>query len=348
MLITERPGRLRVLDKGKLSEPVKAFPRSTPSRTADCWMSKCIRSARNGWIYLVPRCSPASRRRPRRRPPAPRAGTRRGAPLNPAMTVIVRGKISKTNEWTDQQVIFRGPPEMPRRAARTSDRGSPSTRKDTSSIPSASAARWKTRRTLKTPLGKIHRVNDDGTVPKDNPFVNTAGAVPTIWSYGHRNPEGLAWDPVSGKLWNPSTDRTTATRSISSSAATTMAGAWRRRGSQGGITKTSEPGMDDPIVYYTPTLAPAGIAFYTGTQYPGWKNTSLFVCGLAGQQLRRLEISGDKVTKQEVIFNQFGRVRDIIQGPDGLFYIALQNPTGIPGVPLSVDARDGHRLVPVK
>jgi len=93
--------------------------------------------------------------------------------------------------------------------------------------------------------------------------------------------------------------------------------------------------MDDPIVYYTPAIAPAGITFYTGTRYPGWKNTSLFVGGLVGQQLRRLEISNGKVVKQEVVFAQFGRVRDIVQGPDGYLYLALQNPTGGQGVPLS-------------
>jgi glucose/arabinose dehydrogenase len=96
-------------------------------------------------------------------------------------------------------------------------------------------------------------------------------------------------------------------------------------GIQAGITKRAEEGMQQPIVYYTPTIAPAGMAFYTGTRYAGWKN-NLFVGGLGGQQLRRLEINGDKVTHQEVVFNHFGRVRDIIQGPDGLFYVALQLP----------------------
>ena len=89
--------------------------------------------------------------------------------------------------------------------------------------------------------------------------------------------------------------------------------------------------MDDPIVYYTPSIAPAGITFYTGTRYPGWKNTSLFVGGLVGQQLRRLEISSEKVVKQEILFAEFGRVRDIVQGPDGYLYIALQSPTGRTG-----------------
>ena len=88
--------------------------------------------------------------------------------------------------------------------------------------------------------------------------------------------------------------------------------------------------MDDPIVYFTPTFAPSGISFYTGTKYPEWKNTSLFVSGLAGQALRRLEVKDNKVVRQEVVFDNLGRVRDIKQGPDGILYVLVQNPTGVP------------------
>jgi glucose/arabinose dehydrogenase len=115
-------------------------------------------------------------------------------------------------------------------------------------------------------------------------------------------------------------------------------------GVQAGITKRSEPGMDDPIVYYTPTIAPSGMAFYAGTVYPGWKN-DLLVGALGGQQLRRLETSNGKVTHQETVFNQFGRVRDVSVGPDGFLYVMLQ----LPGQVLS-QSTPGMvaRLVPVK
>ena len=86
--------------------------------------------------------------------------------------------------------------------------------------------------------------------------------------------------------------------------------------------------MVDPIVYYIPTFAPSGISFYSGDRYPGWKNTSLFVGGLAGQQLRRLEIRNRQIAHQEIVFANLGRVRDLVQGPDGYLYLALQNPTG--------------------
>jgi aldose sugar dehydrogenase len=91
---------------------------------------------------------------------------------------------------------------------------------------------------------------------------------------------------------------------------------------QPGITKSEQEGMVSPKAYWTPTLAPAGIVFYQDKRYPGWQN-SLFVCALGGQQLRRLEITNDAVTKQEVIFDEYGRVRDIVIGPDGYLYIAV-------------------------
>jgi glucose/arabinose dehydrogenase len=197
-------------------------------------------------------------------------------------------------------------------------------------------------------LGKIHRINDDGSVPKDNPFVNTPGADATVWSYGHRNPQGFAWDPVTGKLWESEHGPTGGDEINVIERGHNYGWGVASKGMQGGITKTSEPGMDDPIVYFTPSIGPSGISFYSGTKYPGWQNTSLFVCGLVGQQLRRLEISDDKVTHQEVVFNQFGRVHDIVTGPDGYFYVALQNPTGGAGVPLAASTPGMIvRLVPV-
>jgi glucose/arabinose dehydrogenase len=113
----------------------------------------------------------------------------------------VRGKISKDNTWTDQQVIFRSPTDL--YVASGVHFGSRFVWDKDGHLFFSLGERgtMQNAQDLTKPLGKIHRVNDDGTVPKDNPFVNTPGADPTIWSYGHRNPQGFAWDPVSGKLW---------------------------------------------------------------------------------------------------------------------------------------------------
>jgi aldose sugar dehydrogenase len=355
LLITERNGALRILDKNKLSEPIKGTPKPHVQQDGG-FLDVTVHPqyAKNGWIYLSysevqpgfvapppPPADPTAATPPAATPPAAGAAGggqgrgRGGPPQPPSNTVIVRGKINKNNEWTDQQVIFRSPTEL----------------YVSSGVHFGSRFAWdrdghlfftlgergtmQNAQDLKNPLGKIHRVNDDGSVPKDNPFADTPDADRTIWSYGHRNPEGLAWEPGTGRLWESEHGPSGGDEINIIEKGHNYGWGVASKGLQGGITKTSEPGMDDPIVYYTPSIAPAGITFYTGTRYPGWKNTSLFVGGLVGQQLRRLEINNEKVVKQELLFAQFGRVRDVIEGPDGYLYIAIQSPTGGGGVPLS-------------
>ncbi len=116
------------------------------------------------------------------------------------------------------------------------------------------------------------------------------------------------------------------------------------KGLQNGITKRSQPGMEEPLTYYTPALGPSAVAFYTGNRFPAWKNTSLFVAGMAGHKLLRLQVVNNTIAAEEVIFGQFGRVRDIVQGPDGYLYVALQNPTGA-GTGLSLSASTPGRVI---
>ena len=241
------------------------------------------------------------------------------------MTVIVRGRINKNNEWIDQQVIFRAPD-----AIYNSSNAHYGSRFifDTQGhlfFSLGEKQQMLAAQDLSKPIGKIHRINDDGTVPPDNPFVKTPGALPSIWSYGHRNPQGLAWDPVSGKLWESEHGPTGGDEINIIERGHNYGWGVITMGVQPGITRRAEPGMEQPIVYWTPSVAPSGIAFNTGDRYPGWKN-NLFVSCLAGQQLKRLEIAGDKVTGQEAVFNQFGRVHDVILGPDGYLYVTLQLP----------------------
>jgi aldose sugar dehydrogenase len=356
LLITERPGRLRIVDKDTLlPEPVKGTPKVWEKQDGGLLdVEVHPQYSRNGWIYLAysetvpgyapPPPAPVDTAPPPAPAPPPQAGRGRGGPPDPpSMTVVVRGKINKNNEWTDQQVIFRAKPEL--YSSTNAHYGSRFifdkqghlffTLGEKNAMVHA--------QDLTDPLGKIHRVNDDGTVPKDNPFVNRAGAVPTIWSYGHRHPQGLAWDPVSGKLWESEHGPQGGDEINIIEPGHNYGWGVITMGIQPGITKRAEPGMEQPVVYYTPTIAPSGIAFYSGTKYPGWKN-NLFVSGLAGQQLRRLEIAGDKVTHQEVLFNQFGRIRDVIVGPDGYLYVTMQ----LPGQSLSQSTPGVvARLIPV-
>lgn len=313
-LITERPGRLRIVDKGKLLPPVTGTPAVWEKQDGGLLdVEVHPRYARNGWIYLsYSEAMPGHTPTPALRDP-------------PSMTVIVRGRISKANAWTDQQVVFRA----------------------SGAVYNSSNAHYGSRflfdrnnrlyfslgdkqvlahaQDLSKATGKIHRITDDGKVPADNPFVKRKDALPTIWSYGHRNPQGLAWDPATGKLWSSEHGPNGGDEINLIEPGRNYGWGVITMGTEPGLTKRAEAGMEQPIVHYTPTIAPTGMTFYTGDVYPGWKN-SLFVAALAGQQLRRLEISGTSVVHQERVFSQFGRVRDVAVGRDGYLYVLLQRP----------------------
>jgi glucose/arabinose dehydrogenase len=296
-------------------------------------------------------------------PPAPAAGQAAGAgapgaargqgrgrgPQIPSNTVIVRGKLNASNEWTDQQVIFRSPSEL--YVASGVHFGSRFLwdKQNHLFFTLGERGTMQNAQDLKNPLGKIHRINDDGSVPKDNPFANKPDALGSVWSYGHRNPQGLAWDPVTGKLWESEHGPGGGDEINIIEPGKNYGWGVISMGSQPGITERSHAGMEQPIVYFTPSLGPSGITFYTGSRYPAWKNNSLFVCALIGQQLRRLEVKDGKVTHQETVFGQFGRVHGIVMGPDGYFYVALQNPTaGTTGITMSASTPGQLvRLMPV-
>lgn len=176
--------------------------------------------------------------------------------------------------------------------------------------------------------GKIYRFNDDGSIPEDNPFVGKEGAKTAIYSYGHRNPQGLAKNPITGEIWD------------------------NEHGPQGGdeiniiapganygwplvtyginysgtpITdKTEMEGMTQPIHYWVPSIAPSGMAFVSSDAYGAdWKG-SVLVGSLKFQYLERLAMDGNKVTKREKLMADLGRVRDVREGPDGLIYVAVE------------------------
>jgi glucose/arabinose dehydrogenase len=353
LLVTERPGRLRIVDKGKVSEPVKGTPKVWEKQDGGLLdVEVHPQYARNGWIYLAysetlpgytpPPVDPSAPPAPA---PPPQGGRGRGGPPDPpSMTVIVRGKINKNNEWTDEQVLFRAPAAL--YSSTNAHYGSRFTfdKQGHLFFTLGEKNNMVHAQDLGDPLGKIHRVNDDGTIPKDNPFVNRPGAVPSIWSYGHRHPQGLAWDPVTGKLWESEHGPQGGDEINIIEPGHNYGWGVITMGTQPGITERSHEGMEQPIVYYTPTIAPSGMTFYSGTKYPGWKN-NLFVAALAGQQLRRLEVSDTKVTHQEVVFNQFGRIRDVIVGPDQYLYVIMQ----LPGQSLSQSTPGVvARLVPVQ
>ncbi len=181
-------------------------------------------------------------------------------------------------------------------------------------------------------LGKIVRIRPDGGVPPDNPFVGNSGAKPEIWSYGHRNPQGLAINPASGKVWEhehgPRGGDEINIPEAGKNYGWPVVGYGIDYSGARIHESTHKPGMEQPIYYWVPSIAPSGMAFYTGDLFATWRG-NLFVGALAAQLLMRLELDGEKVVKEERLLHDLGeRIRDVRVGPDGALWLLTDNSSG--------------------
>ena len=182
-------------------------------------------------------------------------------------------------------------------------------------------------------LGKIVRIKPDGSVPDDNPFVGRNDAKPEIWSYGHRNSQGAAIHPATGKLWEHEHGAARRRRGQHSRARQELRLAGDRlrhrlQRREDPRQAPSKPGMEQPVKYWVPSIAPSGMAFYTGELFPAWKG-SLLVGALAGQMLVRLTLDGEKVTGEERLLQGLReRIRDVRVGADGAIYLVTDNYAG--------------------
>jgi glucose/arabinose dehydrogenase len=187
--------------------------------------------------------------------------------------------------------------------------------------------------TFDNDLGKIVRITPDGAAPPDNPFVNNEGARAEIWSYGHRNPQGLVMNPADGKLWEQEHgarggDEINIIEKGHNYGWPLVSYGVNYDGTPVGAGKATMEGVDDPLWHWTPSIAPSGMTFYTGDLFPAWKG-NLFNGALKFQLLSRLEIKGDKVVKEERLLQDLReRIRDVRQGPDGALYLLTDNSSG--------------------
>jgi glucose/arabinose dehydrogenase len=187
--------------------------------------------------------------------------------------------------------------------------------------------------TLDNHIGKIVRITPDGTAPSDNPFVGKAGALAEIWAYGLRNAEGLAFNPADGKLWEQEHgprggDEINIIEKGRNYGWPLVSYGVNYNGTAVGNGKATMEGVTDPLWHWTPSIAPSGMAFYTGDLIPAWKD-SLFNGALKFELLSRLELKSDKVVKEErLLQNLHERIRDVRQGPDGALYLLTDNSSG--------------------
>ena len=181
---------------------------------------------------------------------------------------------------------------------------------------------------LSNHFGKIIRLYDDGRVPPDNPFVNTKNALPEIWSYGHRNPQGMGFHPVTGDLWisehgPQGGDEINIVKPGHNYGWPIITYGEEYGGGKIGAGITHKDGLDQPVYFYVPSIAPGGMIIYKGNAFPKWKN-NIFSGALALRHLNRLVIENNKVVKEErILGQQKWRVRMISQGPDGFIYFSV-------------------------
>ena len=175
--------------------------------------------------------------------------------------------------------------------------------------------------------GKIYRLNDDGSIPKDNPFVGQAGAKEAIYTFGNRNPQGIAKHPETGEIWEhehgpKGGDEINIIKKGANYGWSIVTYGIDYDGTTIS-TENKKPGIEDPIFYWLPSIAPSGMAFVTSDRYPNWKG-HLLVGSLVFQYLELVKLNGNEVIERQKIAIDIGRVRNVAQGPDGFIYIAVE------------------------
>jgi aldose sugar dehydrogenase len=311
MLVTERPGRLRlVAADGTLSPPIDGVPKVHAAGQAgllDVLPSPNFDTDRTIYLsYAEP--------------------TERGA-----RTAVARGVLER-DALRDLEVIFRQVPDAPG----NSHWGSRLVFGRDGNLFVTLGDRFNLRdqaQDLSTHIGKVVRIRPDGGVPADNPFLGQSDALPEIWSYGHRNVQGAALHPDTGQLWihdhgpqgGDEVNLVLPGRNYGWPVVTH--GREYGTGLRIGVG-TEKPGVEPPLKVWTPSIAPSGMAFYTAARFPGWKG-NLLVGALRGQRLSRLELDGNKVVGEEQFLQDLGeRIRDVRQGPDGYVYLLTDSPAG--------------------
>ncbi|NNM33718.1 MAG: PQQ-dependent sugar dehydrogenase, partial [Gemmatimonadetes bacterium] len=314
MLVTERPGRLRIVRDGELLEdPVPGVP-------------EVLFEGQGGLLDVVPHPDFANNRLIYMSFSKPVGGGQ-------ATTAVVRGTF-ENDRFTMTDEVFEAvsegrPGHYGSRLAFDPDGYLFITVGDRQIAPSGGPAELAAHpaQDVTNHHGTLNRIQDDGTVPADNPLVGQNGAMPEIWSYGHRNSQGLAIHPETGQPWltehGPQGGDEVNVPEPGANYGWPVIG-YGVNYRSGAIIHhaTHEEGMEQPVHIWVPSIGVSGLMFYTGDQFPEWRG-NLFAGGLAGQNLVRLTVEGDEVlASEDVVLRTVGRIRDVRQGPDGYIYLA--------------------------
>jgi glucose/arabinose dehydrogenase len=321
MLVAERDGRLRIVAKdGKLSEPLAGMPSNLARGGGQIlWDVRPDRAfATNRTIYftyavLPPGADPAKQR-------------------SPAHVHVASAKIAADDQRLEDVKDLLDAEGTGGRLVQGND----GTLYITSTVVAGygvNSSEWMQPQELDSLMGKVLRINPDGSVPKDNPFVGRAGARPEIFALGFRDDQGMAIHPRTGRLWTSEHgprggDEINEVEKGKNYGFPVIGYGRDYTGKPINGDKTTQAGMEQPVYFWTPDIAPAGIAFYTGKMFPAWDG-SLFVSGLASKYLVRLVLNGNRVVAEErLLANLDARIRGVEAGPDGALYVLTDGQGG--------------------
>ena len=310
MLVTERPGRLRIVEKdGSLSAPLAGVPAVAAQGQGGLLdVALAPDFARSRTIYLS-YAEPGD------------GGT--------AGTSVARARLGD-NGLENVQAVFRQEPKV----SGGSHFGSRLVfgRDGDLFITTGDRQNRPLVQDLTKLQGKVVRIRPDGSIPPDNPFVNRGGARPEIWSYGHRNIQGAALHPETGQLWTVEHgarggDELNAPKAGKNYGWPVITYGVDYSGASIGEGQRKE-GMEQPVHYWDPSIAPSGLMFYTGNRFPNWKGNA-FVGALGHRLLARLELDGERVRSEEQLLEGMSRrIRAVVQGPDGYIYLLTDDANG--------------------
>ena len=310
MLVTERVGRLRIIKQGELDpKPISGLPKNIYAAGQGGLLDVALHPdfKNNRLVYI----------------------SYAGRDGNVAGTEVARGRLNG-NALENLEVLFVVEPKTKGKL----HYGSRLTFATDGTLYITTGDRYSYLHEAQDPsnhLGSIIRINDDGSIPKNNPFVNHKKFKPEVYSYGHRNAQGITMRPLDQSIWSHEHGPKGGdeVNKLKGGANYGWPAITYGIDYSGAIIsdKTHAPGMEQPVIYWDPSIAPCGMSFYQGDKFPNWQD-NLFVGALVKQHLRRLEMRGDEVISEEILLEGFARIRDVRTSPDGYLYILTDENNG--------------------
>jgi glucose/arabinose dehydrogenase len=319
IIVGERGGRIKIVGKdGKVSPPLEGLPSDLYARQGLFEVLPDKAFATNRVLYLTYCVLPA--------------GVEPAAWRSPAVVVAASAKLSADDRRLENVKVLVSAEGTLGRLIQAQD----GTLLITSTVPAGlgiNTPDWPQPQQLDSNMGKVLRINPDGSIPKDNPFVGRAGAHPEVFALGFRDMQGMAIHPRTGKLWMSEHgvrggDEINAVEKGKNYGFPVIGYGRDYSGKPINGDKTVQPGMEQPVYFWTPDIAPSGIGFYTGRLFPAWQG-DLFVSALAGQRLIRLVLNGERVIAEEHLLTDLkSRIRGVNEGPDGALYVMTDGNNG--------------------